>query len=139
MRDEKELQIQREMKSCRHFNGVQNDFCLAGISYDAVRPLPCFPLSSVKEPAKCEKKSCWTREEAEKNEVAHDNAIQKTMKALTAAHTDAKAKGYGKGKGGRDSLPCPACETGTLHYSVASYNGHMHAQCDTKDCVSWME
>ena len=39
----------------------------------------------------------------------------------------------------RDNMPCPCCEAGVLHYSISSYNGHIHAACDSKVCVSWME
>jgi len=28
---------------------------------------------------------------------------------------------------------------GALHYSVASYNGHMHGRCETEGCVAWMQ
>jgi hypothetical protein len=141
MKDEKfkELAILKETQSCRFFNGVQHDVCLAGVSYDSVRPLPCIPLGTVKEPAVCEKKSCWSREEAEKNEIASEIALQKCLTAVRAASADAKAKGLKKGKGGKDSLPCPACGTGVLHYSVSGYNGHLWGQCETKDCVSWMQ
>jgi hypothetical protein len=83
-------------------------------------------------------KSCWTREEAEKNETESEEHLQKCLAAMHAAHADAKAKGLKKGAGGKDSCVCPACG-GKLHYSVASYNGHLWGQCDTKDCVSWMQ
>jgi hypothetical protein len=64
--------------------------------------------------------------------------FKEVIKAINAAHADAKEKGYGKKKGGVDSLPCPLCG-GTLRYSVASYNGHMMASCTTEGCASWME
>lgn len=35
-------------------------------------------------------------------------------------------------------LECPVCK-GRLHLSQAAYNGHVHGQCETKGCVSWME
>lgn len=31
------------LKGCRHFNGIQNDQCEAGVRYNDVRPLPCLP------------------------------------------------------------------------------------------------
>lgn len=37
------------------------------------------------------------------------------------------------------SMPCPACKTGTVRYSQAQCNGHVHAACSTKDCAHWME
>lgn len=42
-------------------------------------------------------------------------------------------------RGVRGSLSCPVCVSGTLHYSVAGYNGHVHAKCDSAGCVAWME
>lgn len=61
------------------------------------------------------------------------------MTAFVAAKADASLKKFGRGHGGADSIPCPACQTGRLYYRVASVNGHMHAKCDTEGCVSWME
>ena len=55
-----------------------------------------------------------------------------------AAKDDARAKGFKKGHGGRGEITCPTCN-GRLRYSVAGYNGHMHAACETKGCASWME
>jgi hypothetical protein len=40
---------------------------------------------------------------------------------------------------GAGKMPCPICGVGTLRYSRSSYNGHVHAQCSTETCVSWME
>lgn len=35
-------------------------------------------------------------------------------------------------------IECPACK-GRLHLSQSSYNGHVHGQCETEGCASWME
>lgn len=40
---------------------------------------------------------------------------------------------------GRAGMICPICTTGALNYTVASYNGHMHAMCTSEGCVRWME
>jgi len=40
---------------------------------------------------------------------------------------------------GAGKLACPVCKTGELRYTRSSYNGHVHAACTTKGCVSWME
>jgi hypothetical protein len=45
----------------------------------------------------------------------------------------------GKRRGFADTMPCPCCEGGTLRYSVASYNGHIHAACSTPGCVRFMQ
>ncbi len=36
------------------------------------------------------------------------------------------------------AVDCPLCE-GKVSYSQATSNGHIHAQCSTKDCVNWVE
>ncbi len=38
----------------------------------------------------------------------------------------------------REVVECPQCK-GKLHLSQSSYNGHVHAVCETADCVAWME
>lgn len=35
-------------------------------------------------------------------------------------------------------IECPICK-GKLHLSQSAYNGHVHGQCETEGCVSWME
>lgn len=40
---------------------------------------------------------------------------------------------------GGGTMPCPICQTGKLHYVRNPSNGHMHASCETKDCVRWSE
>ena len=40
--------------------------------------------------------------------------------------------------GKQEVVECPICK-GRLHLSQSSYNGHVHGQCETEDCVSWME
>jgi len=89
--------------------------------------------------AECSKLERTTREEAEKEAAEIIEQGDRMMKVCAAAHADATAKGLKKGNGGRSVMPCPAGCGGTLTYSVASYNGHMHAQCDTEGCAAWME
>jgi hypothetical protein len=40
---------------------------------------------------------------------------------------------------GGGSIRCPVCNDGKLRYSRSSYNGHIHARCQTIGCVEWME
>jgi hypothetical protein len=137
--------VLRKMNVCAHFNGIQHDACDAGVSYSAVREagtestpfrFACFRDES--NGLTCEKAHFPMREEAEAEKRADDAAFARHAQAHRAAHDDAKAKGYGRGHGGNSSLICPLCQ-GTLRYSVAAYNGHMHARCETTGCVSWME
>lgn len=136
--EQRERSVQHSMQSCRHFNGVGNGKCEAGINYDDVQPLPCIPVSATTQTAQCALKSCLTREEAEAERDRRDRRAEEGFKAMTVAHNDAHEKGYIKGHGGQSSVACPICE-GTIRYSVASVNGHMMAGCTTKGCVSWME
>lgn len=41
-------------------------------------------------------------------------------------------------KQGSGVIDCPNCGN-KLHFSVARSNGHVHAHCETRLCVSWME
>ena len=89
--------------------------------------------------AECLKLERTTREEAEKEAAELIEYGDRMMKVCAAAHGDAKNKGLKKGNGGSSQMPCPTGCGGTLHYTVASYNGHMHAKCETEGCASWME
>jgi hypothetical protein len=74
--------------------------------------------------------------EEEKKE--RESKISNMLSALAICKEDAKAKGLKRGKGGRGQVICPRCGK-SLHYSVASVNGHMWGRCETSGCVSWME
>lgn len=137
--------IKSALRSCRHFNGIQNKKCQAGVEYKpwnqaTNEAMPCLPESiNGRSVWECASFEMMSREEAEQEADARLVKVERTTKARHAAKDDAKAKGYRKGAGGHGKLPCPCCDGGTLQYSVASYNGHMHAKCTTAGCVSWME
>lgn len=134
--------IKSAMDSCRHFNGSQNKKCLAGIEYLDIPPktMPCIPRSvNGRETWPCEKFEIMSIADAEKEADERLVKYERGVKARHAAKDDAKAHGYGKGHGGVGAVPCPGCQGGTLRYSVAGYNGHMHGKCSTSGCVSWME
>ena len=65
--------------------------------------------------------------------------IQKLLLAVEHCKQNAKALGLKIGNGGAATVDCPVCMTGTIHYTVASCNGHMWGKCTTKGCVAWME
>lgn len=144
--DLREQLIAKNTSDCRHFNGIQHDCCRAGVNYeelieDGKYKLPCLKaiVGIKRDPAMCDKFATMTREEVEQDADSSLALLGKVMLARKAAHEDAKLKGFGKGRGGHDSFPCPTGCGGHLYYRVASINGHMHAKCETKDCVSWME
>ncbi len=60
------------------------------------------------------------------DEAAADEArFMDVITGMNAAQADAKAMGFGVGKGGRGEFLCPICKRGQLHYSVAGVNGHL--------------
>jgi hypothetical protein len=61
--------------------------------------------------------------------------VLKARKAITDQHGTAKpTRGDVRGE-----LPCPVCCKGTLTYRIASFNGHIAAQCSNARCVRWIE
>jgi hypothetical protein len=102
--------------------------------------MPCIPKHiNGRKTWKCDLFEIMSQADAEKEADERIVIMNRGATVRHAAHEDAKAKGLGKGHGGYGSLKCPGCESGTLQYSVASYNGHMHGRCSTKGCASWME
>ena len=142
--EQQRRRIAEIMNHCVHFNGVQHSCCEAGVDYHAIHGIGqgCFAhlicFNDHESTATCDKQVFPTQEQAEQEMRESDERSQRCMKALSTAHDDAKAKGLKKGAGGTGECPCPICK-GTIRYSVASYNGHMHAACTTPNCVSWME
>lgn len=153
MADDRETNIRVELLDCKHFTGIYRDECCgAGVNYRALVGgpdlgwairLPCTPLlmkhAKAEDVVTCDKRESWTREEAEQRIDKRAAAMERFFSAHKAAKADAKAKGYRTGHAGAGELSCPACEGGTLRYTVAACNGHMHGACSTKGCASWME
>ena len=131
------------LSSCRHFNGIQNTKCEAGVEYrwaPVELTMPCIPKHiNGRATWPCDLFEIMSQADAEKEADERLAMMERGVKARHAAKEDAKLQGFGRGHGGYGSIPCPSCEGGTLRYSVASYNGHMHGRCSTKGCVSWME
>src|ERR1051326_3435555 len=146
----REQLIANDLTRCVHFTGTVNETCKAGVNYRAVvggpdlgwgTRLPChgvFEREGV-ERVGCEHLHKPTLEEAERRVDESERRMAILALAHKAAKDDARAKGFKKGHGGVGELACPICDGGRLRYSVAGYNGHMHAACSTKGCASWME
>jgi len=146
---QKEKRIKREMGTCVHFTGIHQKTCSVGVIYrDLVggpdfgwaRKIPCtMAWPDETDRVTCSKIKHLTREEAEAEVHSDDQRMQRTLKVIHETHAHAKAAGLGVGHGGIGELPCAACEGGTVQYSVASVNGHIHGRCTKDGCVSWME
>ena len=128
--------------SCRHFNGIHRP-CSAGLEYPATVIGTCIrsaPKPGALPPRICPQIAPFTAEELAAEERdrecdrGHEQHVKKLNVACAAITKDAKGRRGISGK-----LPCPVCTTGTLHYSIAGCNGHVHAKCTTPDCIAFMQ
>lgn len=125
---------------CRHrtpFDAKQFPLCKAGIDYHAFDQrhdhMPCLG-ENADAIARCDKYSGYTPEEidaAEAETKARLARIGVIRKSIIAEH---EANGSNGGQ-----MACLACKTGTVSWSRARSNGHVHARCSTPDCAAWME
>lgn len=142
MSEIKSITRNRRATKCKHFTGVQNATCDAGVSYEAFRAagrlaLPC--LSDPDAPT-CDKCVFPTAEEvaAAQREMAERFDRMGKARAAIVAHLGGPWKRGTPGATG--AIDCPVCgQPGALHFSRAGYNGHVHGQCNTPGCCSWME
>lgn len=68
-------------------------------------------------------------------------AHEKWQKGRTFGLLNAVARCFEHSEGRKNvqgSIFCDACEDGVLHY-VVHYNGHIHGNCSTPNCLSWMQ
>lgn len=130
--------VEQRMNRCRHFTGIQNDTCKLGVAYaDVKRQRPNggfnFPCLADQQLDTCDKRVFETREEADAAErefAAELEKVQQSRKAIIA---------WAVGRRGiQGEIPCPV-DGGTLHFTIASVNGHIHAACSNDGCVRWME
>lgn len=136
---------------CIHFNGISNKKCKAGFSYDEVDAklklpyrsgLPCIKphdgdLKRLDGKAQCHcpKLQFYTEQEVQSqldDYKAHMEKMELALKVIAPIRKEQKGKNW------LGVIKCPVCE-GKLHVSHAACNGHVHARCETQDCVAWME
>ncbi len=159
---------EKRAQRCRHFNGVQRGCCLAGVNYSEIEKvglLPCLPhhnLATGGRPVfQCALYETYTADELAKQEAEiarHINGFAVSRKAIVAdlnrrhksgdsavtakaCHDDDFSETGCRSAyvAGRGEIKCPVCERGTLRYSRAACNGHIHAACSTEGCMRWME
>lgn len=141
----REERLQRRANTCIHFPGFwQRDSCDAGVVFLTVKgthenpqpgqmgaTYPCFGDSPC---IACEKQQLRGMEGALQEEAESNAAMKRIGIARAAIIKAAEGK-----RGVRGRIACPCCESGVLSFSIAGYNGHVHAQCSTPKCCSWME
>jgi hypothetical protein len=144
MRKPKTLKEQKQNK-CKHFNGIMNDACDAGVRYELVtipnptgmgKLLPCFKDNG--NGCVCDKLEFYTDAEIDAQIEESEGNFKKTMQAREAI-VDHLGGPWKKGMAGsRGAIVCPICQ-GELRFTRSGYNGHIHASCLTPNCVSWIE
>lgn len=127
--------------------------CRAGVSYDELSRvgelgrtgcslrLPC--IRSHHEPEgrrgqplfECLKLQWPTAEESAEHEREADEAIDRLMACMPLL--DGIRRNH-KGQDWNGTAECSTCGK-SLHLRHAACNGHIHGQCETVDCVSFME
>lgn len=133
--------------------GKGEERCKAGVSYDELAKvadlgrtgcalrLPCIkrhhdPAARRGQPLmECEALQWPTAEECAEEEEQAEQAIARLM---TAAPVIAEVKQLHKGENWQGTRDCPVCG-GALTLRHSAYNGHVHGQCSTAGCLSWME
>lgn len=147
-KSQRELTIDFEMNYCQHYTrGEGADMvCAAGCDIAQIKRVqtkpsdtmfwgPCIEGHLLDDPRKyCLHWIRRTREQAEKVADAHE----KSMAIFTKALPVISAWKNKPPKGKAEIITCPVCSA-KLHLSQASYNGHVHARCETEGCVSFLE
>lgn len=141
---------------CKHFNGsYHNTHCDAGVCYRDVTPKPDEPGSAIRQPCRkpdddhdfrvlaetgpqgvCNKYEEPTQEEIAADEAAWEAAKDRMFKSIPWTM---KIKEANQGKNASGTDECPICGN-VIHWSCAgAYNGHVHARCETENCLNFME
>lgn len=130
---------------CIHYSGMHNKSeCEKGVRFDSLpnhgtkefmSSCPCFSQTGG-----CEKAEYPTPEQQKK---AHEE-INKRFDSMQIARKSIVDACGGPWKRGDSTVSgavnCPVCcAIGSLRFSRAGYNGHVHASCTTEGCISWME
>lgn len=130
---------------CKHYRGMhKKETCEAGVRFDSLPTYgtpafmdscPCFA-----DVNGCEQAAYPTPEEVVADEAELQKLFEGMCKARAAITEDCGGpwKRGDRGRSGR--IACPVCGVDkALNYSRSSFNGHVHAACDTAECVRWME
>jgi hypothetical protein len=129
---------------CNHYRAMStNDTCEAGVPYEQFKGVPhdkrpCFGPGR-ECPVACGQEVYPSAEEIAAEQKEMEARFQKTVTARQAIVASLGGPWKRGMAGAQGSIPCPVCTTGTLRFSRAGYNGHIHAACTTDDCVNWME
>lgn len=143
----REQYIQQHLRYCQHYalDAGAAMKCAAGMDLGKVRNVPagatnrpfgpCIDGHTLKDPkAHCPHWLRNTMEQANERADSIEQSITVMNKAMPVIGAWKKREPIGK----QEVIECPVCQ-GRLHLSQASFNGHVRAQCETKDCVGFIE
>ena len=136
--DFKARQRARELATCRHFTGTQNDACAVGVRYCDVRDRHVTGLGGYRYPClgmdgapSCPKRETKTEAEVDAEEAEISRRFALLAQARAAIVATKQTTG---------AVDCPLCKAvGALHFRRSTLNGHIHAACSTPNCLAWME
>lgn len=144
---DREATIAFEMNYCQHYGrGKGADMvCAAGMDLKTIKKVPtgakqilwgpCIGGHELADP----KAHCphWIRRTRAQGEKRADQ-VEKSMRLMTVVMPAVDAWRDKLPLGKAEVIECPECN-GKLHLSQSSYNGHVRAKCETKDCVNFIE
>lgn len=145
--EQREKTIEFEMNYCQHYKRGKGPemICSAGMNLNEIRKVPtgekgikwgpCIGGHNLDRPTDhCPHWIRRTREMGEKRA----NDVADCMRRMEIV--DPVISGWRKKppKGKAETIECPVCK-GKLHLSQSSYNGHVRAACETKDCINFIE
>lgn len=144
-RDEQE---RRRRCKCRHYaTPGGSEVCAAGIDRTKFNEgrregyllkVPCFGPDGFDGRSMpggvCESYSPLTEDEIRAEEERIDSHIAALRTVQKAIREKCASEGVWQG-----SVPCALCQVGTVRFSMARVNGHVHGKCSTPGCLAWMQ
>ncbi|TXH09875.1 MAG: hypothetical protein E6R04_06965 [Spirochaetes bacterium] len=134
----------RKTEFCNHYQAMSDhDECKIGVPYEKFIGLsydqrPCFLRGCGPAPGGCEHQIFPTPDEIAIREAEMNKRYERMGKARKSIEFHLGGPWKRGTPGASGSIPCPNCD-GTLRFSRAGYNGHIHAGCTTPNCCAWME
>lgn len=133
-------------KFCIHYRAMsEHSHCEKNVAYVNFQGMPfgerpCFKEKDESPRPGCEFVEFSSPEEVKAAEERIAERFKNVIKARAAIIDDFGGPWKAGTPGKAGTIDCPVCgKLKSLSYSVAGYNGHVHATCQTENCVRWME
>lgn len=131
----------RATQHCRYYSYEFGSKCAKGLDLSAPgASLVCMPKGSNPPKKGCPKRKEYTaveRDAWQKWAAARMGRLVEVLSLIPGDANEKKDKQQHWGSSG--SFECPACKAGTVRWSRAPNNGHIHAACSTPNCASIMQ